>query len=253
MSETILALMQPTLFPWLGYFDLIDQSETFVLYNDVQFARRSWQTRNRIPTPNGILLISASTIKCDQSTSIELVELDKTNDWIKKLIKTLQLNYKKAKYFDEVFPWLNEFLLRDFKLLHEFNGTFIREVSQKIGIQSKLVNSSDIAIKSTDRVDRLIEISKLHQVAAYLSTTGSYGYLNDENANDRFANEQIKLLMHNYHPASYDTGKIAFEPYMSIIDALFHCGFNQCINVIRQGRKENYTFDEFKKLQDEQR
>lgn len=249
MSKSILALMQPTLFPWLGYFDLIDQSKTFILYNDVQFARRSWQTRNRIPTPNGILLISASTIKCDQSTPIELVQLDRTSDWTKKLLKTLQFNYKKAAFFEEVFPWISDFLQRDFFLLQDMNNSFIKEVSAKIGITTPLVHSSELTIKSTDRVDRLIEISQLHQVQAYLSTTGSYGYLNEEYANERFAKEHMELLMHHYKPAAYDTGKTPFEPYMSIIDALFHCGFSNCLSVIRAGRHENYTFEEYKKLQ----
>lgn len=245
----MLAVMQPTLFPWLGYFDLIDQSDTFVLYNDVQFSKQSWQTRNRIPTANGVLLISIPTLKCDLHSNIEQVYLDTTKDWNKKLLKTLQLTYQKSAYFSEVFPWLTSFLQKEFTLLQDFNSTFIKEVSAKIGIDTTFTFSSDLSIISSDRVDRLIELSTMHQAHAYLSTTGSYGYLNDEHAHERFAKQGIKLLFHHYKPIEYNTGKNGFEPYMSIIDALFHCGFSNCLSVIRAGRHENYTFEEYKKLQ----
>lgn len=42
------AIMQPTFAPWLGYFDLLDRVDVFVLLDDVQLSRQSFQTRNRI-------------------------------------------------------------------------------------------------------------------------------------------------------------------------------------------------------------
>lgn len=46
MSRTAV-IMQPTYLPYLGYFQLIAQADVLVFLDDVQFARRSWQQRNR--------------------------------------------------------------------------------------------------------------------------------------------------------------------------------------------------------------
>ena len=58
LKNKILSLMQPTYFPWLGYFNLIKQSDIFVLYNTTQLQKRSWQTRNKIKTSNGELFLN---------------------------------------------------------------------------------------------------------------------------------------------------------------------------------------------------
>ena len=57
-----IAISQPTYLPWLGYFDLIDQSDTFVLLDSVQFEKQSWQQRNRIKTPSGLLWLTVPVV-----------------------------------------------------------------------------------------------------------------------------------------------------------------------------------------------
>ena len=47
------AIMQPTYLPWIGYFSLIKNVDTFVFLDSVQFAKRSWQQRNKIKTSDG--------------------------------------------------------------------------------------------------------------------------------------------------------------------------------------------------------
>ena len=48
----ILSISQPTLYPWIGFFDIINKSDTFVFLDDVQFNRHGWQQNNRIKDPN---------------------------------------------------------------------------------------------------------------------------------------------------------------------------------------------------------
>jgi hypothetical protein len=54
--------MQPTYLPWLGYFDLIDQCDTFVIYDCVQFEKRSWQQRNRVKAAGGETWLSVPVL-----------------------------------------------------------------------------------------------------------------------------------------------------------------------------------------------
>lgn len=244
----ICAIMQPTMFPWLGYFDLIDQSDVFIFLNDVQFSKQSWQTRNRISTSNGIYLISKTTVKCSIDTQIRDVHLDKNKEWNKKLLKTLQLTYSKSQHFEEVFDWMTFFLEKDFERLEEFTISFIKEVSKKIGISKRFVISSELGLKKNNRVDKLIELNIKQNSSTYLSTVGSFDYLDVEDAQFFFHGNGIDIFFQNYIPQKYDTGKLPFEPYMSILDALFHCGFDYCLSIIKAGRQTSYTFDEYKKI-----
>lgn len=245
---SIVAVMQPTLFPWLGYFDLIDQSQDFVLYNDVQFSKQSWQTRNRISSANGILLISIPVKKCGLDTLITEVEIDNSKPWQKKLLKTLHLNYGKAQHFEEVYDWSSQLLSDNYEYLQDLNSRFIIETSKKIGIKTFFHHSSELNIQSTDRVERLIKLTKQFNGNTYLSTTGSYGYLSEENADSRFSENGIALQFHSYKPVTYDTGKLPFEPYMSIFDALFHCGFSGTLDKLREGRNHNLAYKEYTAL-----
>ena len=54
MNGKTVAIMQPTFLPWLGYFDLMDQVDTFIFLDNVQFEKQSWQQRNRIRTSKGL-------------------------------------------------------------------------------------------------------------------------------------------------------------------------------------------------------
>ena len=52
----MLFLSQPTFFPWIGYYDLIDQSDIFVILDDVKFEKQSWHHRNNFKSKKGLEL-----------------------------------------------------------------------------------------------------------------------------------------------------------------------------------------------------
>ena len=70
-----LVVMQPTYLPWMGYFDLIDQCDTFIFLDSVQFSRQSWQQRNRIKTPQGPLWLTVPVFR-SLSQTINEVAID---------------------------------------------------------------------------------------------------------------------------------------------------------------------------------
>ena len=53
-------IAQPTFIPWIGWFDLADQSDVMIILDDVQFSKQSWQQRNRLRTPQGLDYLSVS-------------------------------------------------------------------------------------------------------------------------------------------------------------------------------------------------
>jgi len=85
-----IAIAQPTYLPWLGYFDLIDQVERFVVLDSVQFEKQSWQQRNRIKTPTGLQLISKMLIT--HATRKPQTNLEFQADCLKKSSTTRNQN-----------------------------------------------------------------------------------------------------------------------------------------------------------------
>ena len=84
MKKSI-AINQPTFLPWIGWFDLLDQTDIFVILDDVQFSKQSWQQRNRIKTDKGLELIIVPVKNKKNQTILEVEILN--NSFEKKIIK----------------------------------------------------------------------------------------------------------------------------------------------------------------------
>jgi hypothetical protein len=109
MRNKTCAIMQPTYIPWLGYFDLMDSVDSFVFLNDVQWAKWSWQVRNRIKTSQGGLFLTVPIkrgVKSRLETKINEAQINDTEMWREKHLKSIFVAYRKSRYFDEVFPFL---------------------------------------------------------------------------------------------------------------------------------------------------
>jgi len=102
---TRIAIMQPTYIPWVGYFSLINKVDVFIFLDSVQFAKRSWQQRNKIKTANESIWLTVPVLsKGKQSQFINEVEIDLTRDFSEKHIASLESNYHKAPYFLKYSP-----------------------------------------------------------------------------------------------------------------------------------------------------
>ena len=52
-GERKVAIMQPYLFPYIGYFQLITAVDMFVLYDNIKYTKKGWINRNRL-LQNGV-------------------------------------------------------------------------------------------------------------------------------------------------------------------------------------------------------
>jgi hypothetical protein len=169
-----IAVMQPTYNPWLGYFDLMDKVDIFVYLDNVQLVKRSWQVRNRIKTKNGELFLTIP-IKKTKSRNETLIKEALINDekrWRKKHLESIKTNYKKAKFYKEVFPFVESLVVNDFKFLCNFNINFIEKVKEIIGIKTKTVKSSELDV-SGKKDELLVKICKKLNADTYISPQGS--------------------------------------------------------------------------------
>ncbi|MBT8207094.1 MAG: WbqC family protein, partial [Acidimicrobiia bacterium] len=100
-----IVISQPTFLPWLGYFDLIDQASDFVVLDQVQFAKRSWQQRNQIVTAQGLKWVTVPVLVAGRrDQKISEVEISTTADFPRKMLRMIEQEYRKAPHFDTNFP-----------------------------------------------------------------------------------------------------------------------------------------------------
>src|ERR1051325_10810193 len=115
-----IAIMQPYLFPYIGYFQLINAADKFVILDDVNYINCGWINRNRILI-NGIDKLFTLPLKdASQNKSINAIEILADNPLKDKLLKTLELSYKKAPYFQVVFPLIQKIILNEERNLSAF-------------------------------------------------------------------------------------------------------------------------------------
>jgi len=242
-----IAVMQPTFNPWMGYFDLINSVDLFVFLDTVQLAKRSWQTRNRLKINDREHIISIPIKKEVGRDKTRLINAKIANrDWAQKSIKSIEMSYKKANYFNSVFSFVKDLLLDDATFLSTYNSGIIKRVCSAIGISTEFIYSSQLGKLSGSKDRLLFNICKKVEADTYVSPRGSLSYLAENNAGEYFLKENIALYYHNYeHPIYPQVGKI-FLPYMGIVDLLLNVGIESAKEVIVSGHKDEIFYKDLR-------
>lgn len=213
------AIMQPYIFPYIGYFQLINSTDIFIFYDDVNFIKSGWINRNKI-------LINGKenyfTIPLENISSYTLINETKilnTPKTINKLLKSIEQNYKKAPYFDKVYPLITHLLTENrYTFISELAAQSIIEVCKYLGIEKKfLFSSKDFPeTKSLERADRLIEITQRLNSNNYINPIGGTELYNK----DYFKEKGVSLQFIKPISTPYKQFNEEFIPWLSIIDVL---------------------------------
>ena len=230
--------MQPTFNPWIGYFDLIDYVDKFVFLDIVQLNQQSWQTRNKLLLQGKENLFSLPVVKNKIKNELLIKDslLDfRKFDFRKKLMRTLEQNYKKAKYYNEVNEFINSIVFYESELLSQYNINIIKKIVEKLKITTQiLILSQTDYQKETDKGDLVLDICKYYNVKEYVSPLGSKNYL--ETVKEKFISKNINIYYQYYEHKEYKQLSEVFIPYIGIFDLLYNEGFENSINIIRKGR-----------------
>lgn len=214
------AILQSNYIPWKGVFDMINQVDVFVFFEDVDFTKRDWRTRNKIKTPNGDIWLTVPVKKAPRGTKIFEIEISQENDWQEKHYQTISQYYKKAPYFKE-YKWILDKLYKEIKWnnLSEFNIYTTKLLSEILGIKTEFVNSKDLETNGM-KDDKLIEICKKVGGNFYLSGPAAKDYIE----NEKFKKEGIGLAYITYDYPEYEQLTGEFNHYLSVLDVMFNCG-----------------------------
>ena len=228
-------ILQPTFMPWAGFFDLIDQADIFVILDDVQFSKQSWQQRNQLRGPSGLAMISMPVKIAGKGPQlINEVELADKHA-ITKLNRTLKSYYSKAPYFEKLFPSLEKSIelgSSSGKLI-DLNISIIYWILNTIGLSKKTVRSSEL-LADGKRGAYVAEICSEVGATVYISPSGAENYLIEDQVS--FSEKNIEIRLQNYSHPTYKQCFSPFIPYASILDLIFNTG-DHALNWLRKGRR----------------
>ena len=225
------AIMQPTYLPWAGYFNLIASADIFVLLDDVQYERRSWQCRNRILFHGAIKMLEVPVVKQPLSEKIKNIVVDDEKGWRTEHLNALNSAYGAIQGGPLATRLLTEALADGTKLLSDINCDLITTICCLIGVRTPIVRASNLNCGGR-RSDHLIEICRSIGATDYLSPVGARDYLEQ----DDFAGRSgIELRYQSFEPVPYpQIGAVDFVSHLSIIDIIANCGFDYARQYIQR-------------------
>lgn len=215
------AIMQPYMFPYIGYFQMVKAVDTFVFYDDVGFIKGGWINRNKILANSKEMYI---TLPLDNISSNKLITETKISDNYKnrtKLLKSIEQNYKKAPFFDDTFPIIKDIIETDYPSIASFAADSVIKTAEYLGIETNFVFSSESfpETKSLERTERILEINKLLHTSTYINAIGGTELYDKE----YFAKHNIPLFFIKSHSSiHYKQFSNEFVPHLSMIDVIMH-------------------------------
>ncbi len=212
------AIMQPYFLPYIGYFQLINSVDEFIVYDNIEFTKKGWINRNRILV-NGKDDYITLPIKKD-SDYLMVKERYLGDNWNverQKMLNRLNESYRKSPYFTTVIPLIEDSILFKENNLFIFVLNTISKINEYIGITTPLITSSSIPIDHSLKAEKkVLEICKAKKATEYINPIGGVELYSKE----VFKNEGINLQFLKTDSITYKQFTNDFVPWLSIIDVL---------------------------------
>jgi len=223
---------QPNLYPYAGFFAKAAHADRFVIVDNSQYVKKEYHNRNRILLRDGSVKWLHIPVKNSgrYKQRINEAEIDGTA-WRRVHERTLALNYKRAPWFEWLFPELLDLWSRDWRFLADYNIAFIDLCFGKLGISTPDERASDLGISGV----------ATELIADICAKTGCDTYLHGKHARDYvdfelLESRGVKNLLQDYDAAEYPQTVPGFVPNLSILDAMFNNG-PSTLEVVLQGQR----------------
>lgn len=226
-----IAVMQPYIFPYLGYYQLVGAVDTFVFFDDVNFINKGWINRNRILQQNEPFKFTIPLNKASQNKLINEIEISDFNKWKVDFSKLIEFNYKKAPQFEFVNGWLKDFLnAGEYRLISELTEQSVIKLAELFDLKTQFLFSTGLNYKD-DNIkggqEKILRICELLKADKYINPKNGMD-IYDESL---FQSKNIELkfiIMDDIKYNQYSSN--SFAESLSILDVLM---FND-LNTIKE-------------------
>jgi len=213
-----LAIMQPYFMPYIGYFQLINSVDKFVIYDNIQYTKKGWINRNRILVNGKDQLVTLS-IKKD-SDYLNVVDRELSESWNKdknKMLNVIKAAYSKAPYFEDSYELISQCLNNPESNLFRFIYDSIILINGYLDIKTPVIISSTINTNHTLKSqDKVLSLCKSQNADVYINSIGGVSLYDKET----FKRHEIELNFIKSNPIQYKQFNNEFVPWLSIIDVL---------------------------------
>ena len=215
------AIIQSSYIPWRGLFGIIDRVDAFVLYDDMQFAKRHWHNRNQIKTATGPQWL---TIPVETKGRFEQAIEDVTVSapWADTHWQGIRHAYARAPFFGDYAPRIETLYAQADAMTHlsAINHLFLAGLCPLLDITTPLHWSREFQAEGR-KTDRLVSLCRATGATRYLSGPSARDYIEPE----KFTEASIALEWMDYAGyREYPQLHGAFEPQVSVLDLLFNTG-----------------------------
>ena len=212
-----IGIMQPYFFPYIGYFQLINMVDKYVVFDTAYFANNKWGFRNRILINGAPGFFRVSTLKASQNKRFNEIIVSGDIEAKKKNIHALECAYKKAPHFPEVMPVLEQFLLADYDNLSEYNVASNRLICDFLGIKTEILLFSELGCdKDLKRQYRIFDVCRVLGGNEYINAIGGTELYDFE----EFRENGVELAFLKPDDIVYPQFGGEFVPNLSIIDVM---------------------------------
>lgn len=215
-----IGIMQPYFFPYLGYWQLMNAVDTYVMLDDVSFIKRGWINRNQIKGPNGPLKVDIQIRDISQNKNINEHTLFRDEKHNAKMFKTLEMCYHKAPYYADTMALIQRVMNCGEENLARFLAFGIREIARYLGMNTNFYFSSELEKDNSLKAqDRILEICSVLGADTYINAIGGRELYHAED----FEKRGMKLyFLKMDEDIVYEQGKGEFLPSLSIIDVMMY-------------------------------
>lgn len=227
-----IAVMQPYFLPYLGYFQLIKAVNVFVVYDNIKYTKKGWINRNRILLDGRDILFTIPL--AGSSDFLPVNEKHIADDYDNQKVKMLariQQAYRKAPYFNDIFPIVERIFNCKSRNLFDFIFYSIQVILDLLSIKTPLVVSSTLLIDPRYKgVDKVIAICNSIQADTYINPIGGIRLYTGK----EFKNSGIDLYFHHMDVVPYKQAAGTFISHLSIIDVLMYNSLEQVNTMLGQ-------------------
>lgn len=210
--------MQPYFFPYIGYFQLMDATDTFIFYDDVAYIKRGWINRNRILLNGSDSLITVPCVGASQNKLINEVGVSDDGKWAGKMLTMIEHAYKKAPHYSEVLPVIEETLYGPAENIAQLAALSVEHTAQYLELDIEFKYSSKAGYNNQElrKQHRLIDICHQEGADVYINPIGGKEIYTKE----MYAEKDVTLYFQQSKPIEYKQYKNEFVPWLSIIDVM---------------------------------
>jgi hypothetical protein len=213
-----LAIMQPYFFPYIGYFQLMNVVDEFVVYDNIKYTKKGWINRNRILVNGKDDYINLPLKKGSDFLDIkdryvaDVWKVERT-----KILNRIKESYQKSPYFATVYPVIEKCILFEENNLFQFIFNSLNVLKTYLDISSPFMVSSTLPINHGLRSqEKVIAICKSRKASIYINPMGGLELYNKED----FKNQNIELSFLKTGEITYKQFNDSFVPSLSIVDVM---------------------------------